>query len=123
LFLNNIKDFLRIEPAAKSLKDTRDGTTSVVNISLPSERILAWNRAQTGLSSTKPVAKKETIAENGEEKTNGEKEKEPEEDMEKLVEETQFLEEEQLGGSVFAALKAAREKGMLMENEAEVAGI
>jgi len=128
LFLNDIKAFLRTEPVSLSLKDTRNGMASVVNVSLPSERLLARNKAQSGLESLKalrkevPVASTTEITDKKEDTTADDVF--TKEDMEQLNEERNFIEEEDFNeGGLAAALKAARERGYLMENEAEIRGI
>jgi len=104
------------------MKDTKNGTASVVNVSLPSEKLLAWKKAQSGLESIKPI-KKEAAPENGEKPAEESDDLYPAEDLDKLIEERNFIEEEDFSkGGMLAALKAAREKGYLFENEVEVAG-
>lgn len=115
------------EPVSLSLKDTRNGMASVVNVSLPSERLLARNKAQSGLESLKalrkevPVASTTEITDKKEDATADDVF--TKEDMEQLNEERNFIEEEDFNeGGLAAALKAARERGYLMENEAEIRG-
>jgi U4/U6.U5 tri-snRNP-associated protein 1 len=104
-FIKQAKGFLR--PASKnlSLKDSRQGITSVVNVSLPSEKLLAWTKSNTGVQSI--LNKKKENAE-------GEKVDEPlsKEDIEQMKEEVKFLEEDNLNTGVAAALKAIRERGL-----------
>jgi len=100
----------------------KNGTASVVNGSLPSEKLPAWKKAQDGLESTKH-AKKETAIENREKQQEESDDLYPTEDLDKLVEERNFIEEEDFSkGGMLAALKAVRERGYLFENETEVAG-
>ena len=128
LFLNNIKAFLRTEPVSLSLKDTRNGTASVVNVSLPSERLLARNKAQSGLESLKALRKEAPTTTTSADSTTEKKDETAAdvytaEDMEQLNEERNFIEEDDFNqGGLAAALKAARERGYLMENEAEIRG-
>jgi len=114
------------EPVSLSLRDTKNGTASVVNVSLPSEKLLAWKSAQAGLESLKSL-KKEVPAEKLEKNGAGDaietEDVYTKEDLEQLNEERNFIEEEDLNkGGLAAALKAARERGYLMENEVEVRG-
>jgi len=115
------------EPVSLSLRDTKNGTASVVNVSLPSEKLLAWKSAQSGLESLKSLRKEapvEKTEKNGASADAVETEDVyTKEDLEQLNEERNFIEEDDLNkGGLAAALKAARERGYLMENEVEVRG-
>ena len=95
----------------------------MVNVSLPSEKILAWNKAQTGLmSSTKPMKKETTTVQTNKDGEDSSDELYTEEELQKLNEEREFIQEDTMQGGLAAALKAAREKGYLNENETEIAG-
>jgi len=115
------------EPVSLSLRDTKNGTASVVNVSLPSEKLLAWKSAQAGLESLKSLKKEvpaEKLEKNGASDAIETEDVYTKEDLEQLNEERNFIEEEDLNkGGLAAALKAARERGYLMENEVEVRGI
>lgn len=45
------KDLLRPLSKPLSVKDSRQGTTSIVNIALPSEKMLAWTKSHPGIES------------------------------------------------------------------------
>lgn len=87
------------------MKDSRQGVTSVVNVALPSEKLLAWTKSNPGVQSVL-TRKKE-----------GEPEKKPDEpltqeEIEELKKEVKFLEDEDMNTSVAAALKVIRERGL-----------
>jgi len=103
--IKQAKDFLRPESKNLSLKDSRQGVTSVVNVALPSEKLLAWTKSNPGVQSVL-TRKKE-----------GEPEKKPDEpltqeEIEELKKEVKFLEDEDMNTSVAAALKVIRERGL-----------
>jgi hypothetical protein len=100
-----------------SIKDTMQGTASIVNVSLPSEKLLAWNRTNPGISSILTRKKEGEMEPEADEKIKFTKE-----EIKELKEEVKFLDEENYRGGVLNALKNIREKGYLLEQDYEIAG-
>jgi U4/U6.U5 tri-snRNP-associated protein 1 len=109
------------ELLSSSVKDTRDGTTSIVNVSLPSEKILAWKKSQSEFS-IKPFTKETTRDQDKTGNVENDDDLYTKEDLNQLAEEVKFIEEESFEGGIANALKAIREKGYLLENDIEIAG-
>lgn len=109
--------FVRPQPRPKQLKDKLlDGTTSIVECSLPSERIKYAQAELEKISSmSKPVV-------TNEKKMDEEDEIYDVNEIKKLEDETEFLREETFSGGLMAALKAAREKGHLGDHDIEISG-
>ena len=99
------------------MKDTKAGTASIVNVSLPSEKLLAWNKSNPGISSILTRKKEGVIEPEGEEKLKFTKE-----ELSELKEEVKFMDEDTYQGGVLTALKNIREKGYLLEQDYEISG-
>ncbi len=101
------------------MKDTRNGSASILNVSLPSEKLLAWKKAQSGLENLKPS--KSSKPESGD--LHNKDETITAEEVDKLQEEMNFIEDEDYSeGGMMAALRASRQKGYLFENDVEIKG-
>lgn len=105
-------------PAAKamSVRDSRSGTASILNVSLPSEKILAWTKSNPGITSI--LNKKKDDAKPSEGPM---KETFTETELEEMKKEVAFVEEEEVIG-VAAALKKLREKGYMQPASFEISG-
>jgi U4/U6.U5 tri-snRNP-associated protein 1 len=111
--------------ASLGLRDSVSGTTSVLNVSMPTERLLFSSKAQAGLSSVLANKTKQPKTDLMDEAASPEDEKdnmETEPNREEMQEEVKFLNQESLGSGIAAALKNIREKGYLMDETLTVTG-
>ncbi len=100
------------------MKDSRTGTTSIVNIALPSERILAWTKSNPGITSVLTKKKEEEKPQEGK----ADEEKFTKEELKELEKEVEFIQEEDIGQGLAGALKKLREKGYMEPTAFEKSG-
>ncbi|CAD8073469.1 unnamed protein product [Paramecium primaurelia] len=124
-FLSNVKTDKEMEEinlrinTGYSIRDTKNGTTSVVNVRLPTERIVVQNRQQSKmeLENIKEENLKSDIF--------VEKEEQQEKDNHEIKKEEdgiEFLEEEQHGHGLTATLELLRKRGELNPSKYDYVG-
>ena len=120
----NQNQIRQIAPTPLSMKDSRDGTASIINVALPTEKMRAHSKNAGGinsiasrhtgiLSNNLTKGQQETGKEPMMEEEEEEEEEEKPEDTEKMKDEVTFLEEESVGKGMFKTLGSLRDRGML----------
>ena len=115
-------------PNRLSMKDSKDGMTSVVNVALPSEKLISYTKNAGFQSVSKPVPTPKPASNPTDSKAEPET-AEPEYDEDFLVKneedlkkEIEFLNDESYGVGMSGVLKRLRERGELNLNEADYSG-
>ncbi|CAD8077311.1 unnamed protein product [Paramecium sonneborni] len=125
-FLSNVKTDKEMEEinirinTGYSIRDTKNGTTSVVNVRLPTERIVVQNRQQSKMeleNIREDIQKTDILVEK----------EEQQDDQQEMVDEKQedgieFLEEGQHGNGLTATLELLRKRGELNPSKYDYVG-
>lgn len=120
--------YLRNAPIKFSIKDSRKGITSVVNVPLPSERLISYTKTSTGFQTVSRMNNSLTKQNENENSGAGNKEEENydedflEKNQEELKKEIGFIQEEPYGVGLAGVLKKLRERGELNISSEDYSG-
>lgn len=109
-------------PIKLSMKDSKDGITSVVNVPLPSERLISYTKTNGFDSIMKKRATLTEVKENENKPDEQYDEKDLENNLEEISEEIGFLAEEPYGPGLGVALRKLRERGDLEMKDTDYSG-
>ena len=113
-------------PNKLSMKDSKEGMTSVVNVSLPSEKLISYTKTTGFQSVSKPAANPKKLS--NPENPTGEVDAEVidenylEQNQEELEKELEILHDEVYGPGLSGVLKRLRERGELNLNDEDYSG-
>jgi len=111
-------------PIKLSIKDSKDGMTSVVNVALPSEKLISYNKSAGFQSVSRPQPPQ--VPSNSEPNEEAQTEIYDEEYLRKheedIKKELQFMDDESYGVGLAGVLKRLRERGELKMNDDDYSG-